>query len=71
MKLITSSPASVRAALNDAAERTTKSRGVWQGGSRSKMRAATGETDPADERAHDRGVSLVRWTLGRGSHGLR
>ena len=39
-KLVTSSLESVRAALNDAAERMTKSSGVWQAGFRSKIRAA-------------------------------
>src|SRR5439155_11619458 len=40
-KLVTSSRASVRAALNDANERTAKSSGVWHAGLRSKIFAAT------------------------------
>src|SRR5438477_6323771 len=43
-KLVTSSRARVRAALNDAAESTTKSSADWQAGLRSKTRAASPAT---------------------------
>ena len=62
-KLVTSSCASVRAALNVAAESTTRSSEVRRGVAVEEARAPAGHPEPADEDADDRRVRLVRQPL--------